>query len=442
MSTQPTTNRAATGRPQYRRRLIAVLAAGLLTAGGLAGCSGKAEPGPASGPIEPLELNSFARAWSADLDLTGGKPITNRREREAADQLTELHLRDDAVYAYTRDGKAISINRPDGNLQWAADVKGGERGHMRAPVVEKDSVVFLTEQTLEVYDKFGRLQRSVPLNFAVASNPAQGKGNIVYVGGNFSGNVKGDLGGSARLVKLDVSQAYHPAVWELMVPRGGVAGAPAAVGDAVYVGAGDGSVYAVSSQNREPIWATPDGVFKTGGPIFGDTAADETAVYVASTDTKLYALNRNSGRIVWQYLAGVPLRSGPVVTADTVYQLVPGAGLAALNKNEAGLYRRPRWLLTGARQFLSSDDRYAYVLGADNRIAAVDKNTGEIKFQSRRNDLDVFATNTKADGIIYAGTRTGRVLAIRPVLKPGGMGEVVMAPATPFAPRSEVALAR
>ena len=59
-------------------------------------------------------------------------------------------------------------------------------------------------------------------------------------------------------------------------------------------------------------------------------------------------------------------------------------------------------------------------------MVARDKKTGEVKFTSRRHDLDVFATNTlKEDGVVYAATKAGRIIAIKPILKPGVVGEVV-----------------
>ena len=61
------------------------------------------------------------------------------------------------------------------------------------------------------------------------------------------------------------------------------------------------------------------------------------------------------------------------------------------------------------------------------RIAAHDKRTGEVRFTSQRSDFTVFGTNlVKEDGIVYAATKRGRVIAVRPVLKPGTVGEVVM----------------
>lgn len=431
---------------RMRRGLAAAglaLAGVAFAIGGGVGCSADPEPEPQPGPVQELPLNSFTRGWSIDLDLDRGQPAKTRKQQEARDAVTELHVTDDAVYAYTRDGEVASIGRESGALEWTAAVRGPSR-FLYPPVPMKgriaiptrtanetitDPVVFPTGGSLEIYDRFGRLYRSFQTPFAVATPAVGGRGPMLYLGGSFGGSIHGSIRGSSRLVALDVTRPNAPAIWELMIPGGTLDGAPAFVEDVVYAASEDGSVYAVNAEDREPVWPIEGAVFKTGGRIVCDIVADDSGVYVASTDTKLYALNRNSGRIRWVYYAGRQLRDAPVVTNDMVYQAVPNAGIAAIPKNEGDTQRQPRWLIAGARQFLASDARYAYLLNDDRRIIAVDKNTGAIAFQSQRNDLDVYATSTRNDGVIYAATKSGWVLSIRPVLKPGGVGELVRAPA-------------
>jgi outer membrane protein assembly factor BamB len=167
-------------------------------------------------------------------------------------------------------------------------------------------------------------------------------------------------------------------------------------------------------------------VFKTGSAIVADLAVDEQTLYVASTDTKLYALNRNNGRIQWTYHGGAPLRTSPAVTTDMVYQYVRGRGVVAIDKRAGKFNREPLWVAGDATQFLAQDETNAYVRRRDNAIVARDKKTGEVKFTSQRRDLDVFGTNTMSnDGVVYASTREGRVIAVRPILRAGVIGEVV-----------------
>jgi outer membrane protein assembly factor BamB len=157
-------------------------------------------------------------------------------------------------------------------------------------------------------------------------------------------------------------------------------------------------------------------------------------VYVASGDGKLYCVHRATGKVRWQYFAGGPLTAAPVVAGENVYQFVPRTGLAALSHTEPdpsgkgppelAYNRRPKWIVPGAVQFLAEDEGHAYLRSTDDHILAVDKKTGEQKFRSNR-AFKVFGTNTK-DAVIFAATADGHVLAIRPVLKAGEVGEIVM----------------
>src|SRR5581483_683004 len=99
--------------------------------------------------------------------------------------------------------------------------------------------------------------------------------------------------------------------------------------------------------------------------------------------------------------------------------------------------RDARWVAADAVQFLAEDDQYAYLRSSANAVIAVDKKTGQTKFQSQRGDLSKFATNTK-DNMIYLATTGGRVMAVKPVLQAGAVGELVLVPV----PHDVVASAR
>jgi hypothetical protein len=195
----------------------------------------------------------------------------------------------------------------------------------------------------------------------------------------------------------------------------------------IFFAAQDGTVRAVSEE-RGSLWERDDyydGAFKASGAVVANIRVDESAVYVASSDTKLYALNRGSGKIKWQYFTGVPLINPPFTTNDTLYITVPGQGLTAINKLEGDYNRKPRWIAPKATRFLADDDKYTYVLLDSNQVAALDKATGQIKFSSTRNDLTQFGVNQK-DGLVYATDPEGNLLQIKPVIKQGVVGELVL----------------
>jgi outer membrane protein assembly factor BamB len=147
-------------------------------------------------------------------------------------------------------------------------------------------------------------------------------------------------------------------------------------------------------------------------------------------DSKLYCLDINTGRVRWTYYAGRPLRqdSSPVATANFVFMYVPQQGIVALEKTGVEV-RAAKWNLASGRQFLSSDEKYAYIRGADHSIMAVEKASGVSKFASRRTDFRYFATNNSGkDSNIYACTPNGMLYSISAVLKPGTVGEWVFSP--------------
>src|SRR5207248_5564763 len=190
--------------------------------------------------------------------------------------------------------------------------------------------------------------------------------------------------------------------WELMSSHGNsLSSAPAFHAGVVYAAFEDGEVYPVNADNRQPIWATSTGqTYRTFGPVVAALRADDYGVYIPSTDSKLYCVDRTSGKGKWTYFAGVSLRTPPEITATMVYLPVAGRGIVAIDKINGPAIREPRWICKDAVKLVSEDEKYAYFNRADNIIIAIDKQTGEQRFTSKRNDLVAFATNTK-DGIIY-----------------------------------------
>ena len=68
-------------------------------------------------------------------------------------------------------------------------------------------------------------------------------------------------------------------------------------------------------------------------------------------------------------------------------------------------------------EYLAEDEKLVYLRrGGDNAIVAVDKLTGEQRFENNRRDLVAFGVNRKNDGTIFAASKTNRVLAIKPVM--------------------------
>ena len=371
---------------------------GVLLLGGAVGCGGREQAEKPVPKVTPVPAGSFSPAWEARLQM----------ER---DSITQLHVREDTIFAYTRGHVAYGIARSGGSLLYINPIKASG-GILRPPVVLAEQIVFPTAATLEIYSKKGRLERSLPLEYSTRS-PAAALGTTLFVGLDYP------RGG--RAAAIDITRPYVPTRWELLT-SGGVSARPAVFDKMIYIGGEDGRIYAVYP-DRAPVWPLEGGVYLTSGSIVADIQADETGVYVASTDSKLYCVHRASGKTQWQYFGGSALNTPPELTETTVYQYVRGRGVVAIDKTGGQFNREARWAVGNATQFLAEDDANTYLRRRDGAIMAVDRATGKEKFRSR-GTFDVFASNT-GDNTIFAARKTGQVLAIRPVLKPGSVGEIV-----------------
>jgi hypothetical protein len=392
-----------------RKHLLSIA----LVASVMGGCQHR-EAAPAASSVEPLPMQSFKRDWMADLELKG-------------DSITRVFLREDVVVAYTKSNMAYVLNRAGGVVRFAAKMTDSTVPPLE-PVVLKERVIFPTDATLEIYRRDGRFERSYKTQSSPRTNVVgQRDGSRVFFGV--------DTRNSGRVVAIETLPGqYKPVnqVWELMSDHGApLYSAPAVNAGIVYAAFGDGEVFAVNQDNRQPIWSTSTGqTFKTYGPVQADLKADDFGVYVPSTDSKFYCLDKTQGRQKWEYFAGSSLRMTPAISATMVYLPVTDRGVVAIDKINGPAVREPKWIVRDAVKLVAEDEKYAYFHRADNVVIAIDKASGEQKFTSKRTDFVAFATNTK-DSTIYAATKGGQVMAIVPVLKPGNMGELALDRATP-----------
>jgi len=362
-----------------------------------------------AGQVQELPAGSFAVQWPVRLPLQGR-------------QITHLYLTDSQVLVYTSGARCYWIDRASGHVNVVAQAAQRPNDKLFEPAQLPDRVVIPATHELSVFTPAGKLMHRVPLMYS-ASSGAVGENQRVFLGM--------DHPNGGRLAAVNTEEqpyAISPA-WELMT-FGQLSATPAFYDRLIFCGSRDGRVYAVRGEDRAPLWpGLENGVFETGGEILAGLKADRDGVYVASMDTKLYCLRVDTGRVQWVYHAGSALKetSTPVLLGDLVLLHVPGDGVVAIERNAKQDIRKAKWKVDGATQFLAADEDYVYVRGADDRIVAADRQTGQVKFTSQRS-YSQFATNAGGkDSTIYAASADGTVYAIRAVVKAGRFGELALA---------------
>jgi outer membrane protein assembly factor BamB len=392
-------------RQSFRTMLFAVV----MLAMAAGGCGHIAPPTEA---VAELQAGSFTRKWIADLGLRG-------------DDAADVYVRDDLVIIYTRENFAYVMDRESGVVKWVVQLTG-KGVKVRPPVVLKDYVVFPTISTMEIYNRQGKEHRTVQVQGYALRSGAAGTGTRVYFGSDDPN------GGRVVCIDLTGSQYQNASeVWTLHTSSG-ISSTPAIHQGLLYAADDSGAIYAVNANSAAPVWPVKHegreaNVFGTAAGIRADVKADEYGVYVAAMDSKLYCIGRTDGRIRWQYFAGQPLYQSPTATATTVYQFIEGTGVVAIDKTQGEAARKPKWISGNAVKFLAEDEKYSFLERNDHVIVAVDRKSGEPKFQSKRTDFVAFGTALK-NNTIYAVTRKGEVRAIVANLKAGSFGEVVWIP--------------
>ena len=429
-------------RSSQIRRAAASLALGCAAVGMVVGGCSKPAVHYTPNPIGAMPQGSFGRAWLADL------PMTN-------DSLESLYVHGDTLFAFSAKRQVVALDRTAGTIRFVTRVNSPDV-KVLPPVQLADQYIFPTALSLEVYDTSGHFERHIPLSVPLRSG-AVGQGHTIFFG------VDDPAGG--RIQCIDLNRNFATERWELLTPGGGVISTPTLNDENVYIGTEAGLVYAITP-SRNPLWNIADHIFHTSGPIVADLETDgpeakfdQAGIYVACRDTKLYCISASTGRLKWQFYAGASLSDPPVVTHDLIYQPIPGMGLAAVDKADPNFNRPARWIYPGATQFLSQDEQYAYLLephttetksflhhetNTTRTIVAVNKRTGKKAFESKHSDFVAFGTNP-SDNLIYAGYADGVVLAVKPVLRAGQVGELVLVPVpaklTPLAGMPAVASA-
>ena len=284
---------------------------------------------------------------------------------------------------------------------------------MRPPIIVGDYIIYPSGGDLEIFTSNGRPVRNVPLEKPTRSGGVA-DGNTIFIGLDHNA-------GRGVLAAIDLNRAAHSTNWELLT-NAAVSPAPVLFEKIIYAAADKSSCV----DDRKTMWSLPGGsnTFNTQGKFVSDLKIDDYGLYASNTDSKLYCIDRKNGKMKWQYYSSTQLNTSPVVFPATVYQYVPTTGIVAIDKANGQYNRQPKWIAKSARRVLSEDASNTYLADNDGRFLAVDKKTGQTVFTSKSR-WDVFATNL-TDATIFAVTKDGKLVAVKPVLKEGEVGTVVV----------------
>ncbi len=211
--------------------------------------------------------------------------------------------------------------------------------------------------------------------------------------------------------------------------RGAVRGSPRVAQGVVYVGSGDGNLYAVDEKAGRELWHTD-----MGAPVIGTPAisADLGTIFVTSRAPYLHALDRRTGKMRWRFRTGEPLpflwgfdfwASSPALSGNAVYFGAVDGHVYAVDARTG----REIWKFATKGRVLASpavDRGVVYVGSVDGRLYALDAATGRpaFTFETKGVGIDsekvgfdrtsIVSSPALSDELVYFGGRDGFFYAV------------------------------
>ena len=244
-------------------------------------------------------------------------------------------------------------------------------------------------------------------------------------------------GGPAHLgVYTSSAPTLQAAVWKFKT-GGRVISSPLVVGDVVYVGSTDGSLYALTRAEGTLKWK-----FATEGPIASSPAFREGLLFVSSVDGNIYAVEAATGTKKWSFATQGERRftapgihgaiphtermpdpfdvflSSPTVVGDLVYI---GSGDQHVYALEAAT-GAVRWSFAAGDVIHSAPavvDGMVYIGSWDRNLYALDAATGKEKWRYTTgndtvdyNQIGIASSPAVSGGVVYVGGRDGHFHAV------------------------------
>jgi outer membrane protein assembly factor BamB len=184
----------------------------------------------------------------------------------------------------------------------------------------------------------------------------------------------------------------------------------------VYLGSGDGSVYAVAAKTGALVWK-----FATSNVVHASPAIADGILYIGSWDRYFYALDAASGALRWKFETGADhdihnqegIQSSAVVAGGVVYFGCRDSKLYALDaRTGAPVWRydnKGNWVIGSP----AVADGVLYWATSDSGIFhATDAKTGKDRFTLDFKHWPMFSSPAIVGDMIYLGSHIGRLYGI------------------------------
>ncbi len=310
----------------------------------------------------------------------------------------------DTLFAGTRDGRLIALDKLSGETIWRFDLQGeeeDERAIYGTPAVSEDTIFFggydsiLYAVTLNGDEQWiERVDGPIVGGVVIADG-------LVVVGSEVADPFDGNEG---MVYAFDAITGDRK--WKFPV-EGKVWSTPAISDGLVIFGSLDHWVYAVSLDDGEFEWR-----FETGGAVAASPAVSDGRVYIGSFDGDFYALSTADGAEAWRYEgAGNWFWAKALLAEGSVYAPSLDGNMYALRADSGELLWKLETenAIAGTPVVVQSD--LIVVPSNDGRLRVASLGDGILQ-DSCNVDEEIRTSLVEQDGVVYFGAKNSSIWAV------------------------------
>jgi eukaryotic-like serine/threonine-protein kinase len=191
---------------------------------------------------------------------------------------------------------------------------------------------------------------------------------------------------------------------------------PSIDADTVYVGSGDGNIYALDASSGALRWK-----FHTGNVVHASPAVANGMVYIGSWDSYFYAIDEKSGKERWRFKTGedqeianqVGIQSSATLAGGMVYFGCRDSNLYALDAASGAkkwaYHTKGSWVISTP---IAKDGTLYFATSDSALFDAVDAKTGVLKYSLSFHHWPMFSSPAIAGRNLYIGSHAGTLMAI------------------------------
>jgi len=296
-----------------------------------------------------------------------------------------------------------------------------------SPAVSGGVVFFgSTDGTFYAVDQeSGKLKWKFAAKSRITASPAVANG-IVYFGaydGNFYAlnaadgklNWKFQTGGEHRYSATHL-HGSTPAAETMPDPFDFYLSSPVVWNGGVFLGSGDGNIYALDAASGALKWK-----FKTGDVVHASPAIADGTLFLGSWDSYFYALDAATGKEKWRFKTGedpdihnqVGIQSSAAVVDGAVYFGCRDSNFyvldAATGQKKWSFSNHGSWVIGSPAV---RDGKVYFGTSDTGLFHALDVKTGDPIFSLKFQGWPMFSSPAVAGNMLYIGSHMGKLMAI------------------------------